>query len=177
MTEDSCGGGKGQEALWGEGGEGTAAWVSSKCFPTPPVCHTLLFPGYGRAAKCQTLAEISVLSDPGGTQIIRKPGGPLRTMAPTPILQTRPLRHRKEKALVRSHTPGTRTQILTCPHSPPAVRPHTIPGPWGGVPTLTQAMTEYRTMFPRTATPGVSRLYGSDGPPGRSHPFNGTRLR
>ena len=54
-------------------GKGTAARASFKCLPTPPVGHTLLTPTYQGAAKCQTLAEITVLSDPEGIQISLKP--------------------------------------------------------------------------------------------------------
>lgn len=93
-------------------------------------------------------------------------------MAPTPILQTRPLRHSKEKVLGQSHTPGTKTQIFIYPHSPPAVCPPTIPGHWDGIPTLTQAMTEDQRMFPRNAChTSCLKTQGERWDPGPLPPF------
>lgn len=49
-----------------------------------------------RAPESQTLAEIIVLSDPGGIQKFLKPEKVLGDHGPTLILQTRPLRPRED---------------------------------------------------------------------------------
>lgn len=95
-------------------------------------------------------------------------------MAPTPILQMWPLRSRKEKAVVPGHTAGARTLLPICPALLRPSAPALSPGPWGGVPTLTQAMIEARRMLPGEAHQLLEDSTRERWAPGRSHPFNGT---
>lgn len=81
-----------------EEGEGRVSWALRKCSPRPRVQSATPFPLplLKRAAVSQTMAEIIVLSDSGGIQKFLKPEKALGDCGPTLILQTRPLKPRKD---------------------------------------------------------------------------------
>lgn len=71
---------------------------------------------------------------------------------PTPILQMGPLMAQKREDTCSWPPRGAYNP--DCPHSPSCLPPR-HPEPWGGVPALTQAMTEDRKMVLGTAAPAV----------------------
>lgn len=59
-----------------EEGEGTVAWAPTKCSPPPRQPHPS-HSHFSKSCRMSALAEITVLSDPGGIQKIFKPEEPL----------------------------------------------------------------------------------------------------
>lgn len=84
-------------SFYGVEEEGRVSWALRKMLPAPMSSRPHPFlPLLKRAAVSQTMAEIIVLSDSGGNVKFLKPEKALGDCGPTLILQTWPLKPRKD---------------------------------------------------------------------------------